>query len=56
MLQLQDAEQDAIIAIPYNTDKHERVLNKLVGLYLPSGGAFAMTQSITIIVAKILCS
>ena len=43
ILWLQDAGID-VIAIPYNTDKHEWYFKQINGLYLPSGGAFAMTQ------------
>ena len=42
VLWLQDVGID-VIAIPYNTDKHEWYFKQINGLYLPSG-AFAMTQ------------
>lgn len=43
VLWLQDAGLE-VIPIPYTTDKHEWYFNQINGLYLPSGGAFAMTQ------------
>ena len=43
VLWLQDVGID-VIAIPYNTDRHEWYFKQINGLYLPSGGAFAMTQ------------
>ena len=38
VLWLQDVGID-VIAIPYNTDKHEWYFKQINGLYLPSGGA-----------------